>query len=424
LLESKFKLGPYKFFNYELDNGLKVCLGENKKSLSIAVNVLYDVGSSRERKGLTGFAHLFEHLMFEGSKNVPKGVFFDTIFASGGKLNGFTTQDYTSYYETVPKHLISQVLYMEADRMKNLSVNEENVLNQKKVVLEEKKQSYMNKPYGKIWLEIFDLAYENFAYKHSVIGEDEDINAAQLDDFKDFYNNYYVPNNASLAIIGAINASEMKELVYENFNDIEAVTLNKRDIFKEDIFDSVKKRTINDNFIKFPAFLLTFQSPGYYDYEDSIAIEILERILFGGKSSRITLKFEKKMPYIVQHSIFNSRRIGTSQFMCFVISNEKVSLNELVDLYLEEFYKIAKEGITEEELRIAKTKLKSQYINDLRQNLNVAMQVTHDIMYFNDILYSEKRIENLLNMSVNKIKELASKYFIDNRLSILECIPN
>ena len=424
ITENKLNVGTYKLYDLVLDNGLKVCIGENPNSLGIAFNIVYDVGSCREKKGLTGFAHLFEHLMFEGSLNVKKGEFFNKIFANGGKLNGFTTQDYTSYYENVPKFQIDEIIFMEADRMQNLSVNENNVMNQKKVVIEEKKQSYLNRPYGTVWLELFPLSYEDFAYSHTVIGEEEDILRASLTDVKDFYDTFYVPNNASIAIIGNLKYDEIIKLVDKHFGKIKKANIDEKRFVNEANRNEYKEKTITDNLIKFPAFIMSFHAPSYYNEEEAICFDIIEKIFYGGKSSRLYKKYEKENPYIVSQTVYNSRKFGTSLFNCMVINNGKISTEQLIESYKEDIYSIYKNGISDDEVEIAKAKLKSQYIFDLRQNLNVAMQVAYDNIFFNDILYSEKLIDKVMQITKEAVIECAKKYLTDGKLSLLKVEPS
>ena len=186
----------------KLDNGLRVILVPDHSAPVYAIDVAYSVGSRNERPGRTGFAHLFEHMMFQGSQNVGKGEHFIQVFNNGGGMNGTTNEDRTTYFEELPKNQLDLGLYLEADRMRALNINQANLDNQRNAVQEERRQGIDNQPYGRAQLDVDNLSYDNFAYKHSTIGSMTDLNAASIDDVKDFFRLYYAPNNAVLTLVG------------------------------------------------------------------------------------------------------------------------------------------------------------------------------------------------------------------------------
>ena len=190
------------FKDVKLKNGLRVLLVEDHNAPVVSVAITYDVGSRNERQGRTGFAHLFEHIMFTGSQNVGKNEYFYTIFSNGGTMNGTTNKERTIYYETMPSNQLDAALFLEADRMRTLAIVKENLDNQRNAVQEERRLGVDNVPYGKTGEKFQETMYDNFAYKHSVIGSMEDLNAASLQDVKDFFRVYYAPNNAALALVG------------------------------------------------------------------------------------------------------------------------------------------------------------------------------------------------------------------------------
>ena len=214
------KISPIKFSDTHLDNGLRVIVAEDHYAPIYAIAVCYSVGSKDERPGRTGFAHLFEHMMFKGSENVGPGEHFFLIFNNGGNMNGTTSNDRTVYYEELPKNQLDLGLFLESDRMRSLAITKENLENQRQAVKEERRQGLDNQAYGKSGERLEELAYDNFAYHHSVIGSMEDLDAASVDDVKDFFKTYYAPNNAVVSIVGDVDTKDVLARVQKYFGSI------------------------------------------------------------------------------------------------------------------------------------------------------------------------------------------------------------
>jgi zinc protease len=212
--------GHIDFQEYTLKNGLRVQLSEDHTAPVVAIHVTYDVGSRNERPGRTGFAHLFEHMMFKGSQNVGDGEHFYQVFTQGGSMNGTTSADRTVYFETMPAHQLELALFLEADRMRSLAITQENLDNQRNAVQEERRQSYDNQPYGRAFEAHLALMFDNFAYKHSTIGSMEDLNAATVKDVAEFFKMYYAPNNAVLTVVGDFKSADAKHLIEKYFGNI------------------------------------------------------------------------------------------------------------------------------------------------------------------------------------------------------------
>ena len=221
-MSETFRLPPLEIEYYRLSNGLRVVLNPDSSIPVVSVAVYYDVGSRNERDGRTGFAHLFEHMMFQGSENVPKAGHFQFIMKAGGTMNGTTSTERTNYYETLPADQLPLALWLESDRMRSLAVTQENLDNQREAVKEEKRLRYDNQPYGKIFDLISEMIYQNFANAHSTIGSMEHLDAATVEDVRDFFRIYYAPNNAVLAVSGAFDREDTKGLIEEYFGDIPA----------------------------------------------------------------------------------------------------------------------------------------------------------------------------------------------------------
>jgi zinc protease len=216
--------GEIDFESYRLDNGLHVILSPDPEATAVAVNLWYDVGSRNERPGRSGFAHLFEHLMFQGSENVGAGDHFQLVERAGGNLNASITEDRTNYFQTMPPERMNLALWLESDRLRSLQITEENMRREVEVVKEERRQGVDNSPYGTSVLQAgYYAAYDStscFPYAHSVIGSMEDLDAAQLEDVQDFFDVYYVPNNATLTVVGSFDAAEARQLIEEYFGGI------------------------------------------------------------------------------------------------------------------------------------------------------------------------------------------------------------
>src|SRR3954464_12067295 len=214
---------------YELKNGLRVILSQDNATPVVTVYMIYDVGSRSEEKGRTGFAHLFEHMMFEGSANAPKGVHFATIESNGGVMNGSTHPDFTDYYETLPSNKLATALWLESDRMRSLSINEENLKNQKEAVKQERRLSFDNQPYATAIVDVWPtLMFKNWQSSHSLIGSFEDLNASTVEDVAKFFKTHYAPDNAALVVVGDLQIPETKKLIETYFGDVPSQPKPKR----------------------------------------------------------------------------------------------------------------------------------------------------------------------------------------------------
>src|SRR5215212_8556784 len=219
-MPESFRLPPSEIDEYRLDNGLRVVLNPDESVPVVSCAVYYDVGSRNERPGRTGFAHLFEHMMFQGSENVPKAGHFQYIMKAGGTMNGTTSSERTNYYETLPANQLPLALWLESDRMRSLAVTQENLDNQREAVKEEKRLRYDNQPYGQVFDLLTSMVYKNFANAHSTIGSMEDLDAATVEDVQEFFRVYYAPNNAVLVLSGSFDVNEAKALIEKYFGTI------------------------------------------------------------------------------------------------------------------------------------------------------------------------------------------------------------
>src|ERR1035438_1371040 len=286
---------------YKLKNGLRVILSRDNAVPVVTVYMIYDVGARSEEKGRTGFAHLFEHMMFEGSANAPKGVHNKMVESNGGVFNGSTHPDFTDYYEVLPSNKLATALWLESDRMRNLSINEENLKNQKEAVKQERRLSFDNQPYNTAIVDVWPtLMFHNWQSSHSLIGSFEDLNSATLADVSKFFKTYYAPDNAALVIVGDIQNAEAKKLIETYFGDIPSQPIPKRPDLTEPADFKAVTQVQKDPLAQVAAVILGSpgpkrRSPDYY------ALHMIDAILTGGDSSRFKLDLVKGKESIISY---------------------------------------------------------------------------------------------------------------------------
>ncbi len=275
-----------KFTDTTLNNGLRVVISEDHVAPVLSVAVLYNVGSRDERAGRTGFAHLFEHMMFKGSANVGAGEHFYSVFSNGGTMNGTTNKERTLYYEEVPSNQLDMALFLEADRMRSLAIDTDNLDNQRHAVQEERRLRLDNQPYGRTSEAIDELAFDNPAYKHSVIGSMDDLNAASVDDVALFFKTYYAPNNATITIVGDVNATTTLERVRKYFDGIPSQPAPPPVDAAERPQTAERRQTIDDPLARLPRLDIGYHIPSSLSPDDE-AIDLLTDVLASGRSSRL-----------------------------------------------------------------------------------------------------------------------------------------
>jgi zinc protease len=369
----------------KLDNGLRVILVPDHSAPVYAIDVAYNVGSRNERPGRTGFAHLFEHMMFQGSQNIGKGEHFNLVFNNGGGMNGTTNEDRTTYFETLPKNQLDLGLFLEADRMRALNINQANLDNQRNAVQEERRQGIDNQPYGRAQLDVDNLSYDNFAYKHSTIGSMTDLNAASIDDVKDFFRLYYAPNNAVLTLVGDFDPDEALAQVKKYFGAIPAQPTPPSvaaDLLDEPHYGE-RREVIYDPLARLPEIDIAYHiapgnTPGNY------AAEQLAIILGQGESSRFYQHLVKDKQLASQVTVQTDRRIGTSQLYISANPRPGVKVEDLEKGINDEIAAVLKNGITPEELAKAKRELLIQFIERRRSSLRTAVLIGDYAVYFND----------------------------------------
>ncbi len=389
----------FKIESFTLKNGLRVYVNENHNSPTVAISLYYDVGSADEIKGKTGFAHLFEHMMFEGSKNLDKGEHFKYINKVGGTMNAFTTKEYTAYFELVPSHQLDLILWLEAERMKNLTVDKVNFENQLEVVKEEMRASYTNRPYGEITLAMADISHDNYNYQHSTIGSIEDLNSSNVEYAKEFFDKYYNPNNCILTIVGDLDSKTIKEKVEKYFLNIENKSAKKEKLKLIKIEKKENERTIEDRLAKLPAIGISFKAPNFTNDDFYVGLT-LETILFNDESSRLYRLLVKEKELAL--SIYGGQGDYKNDNLFYIYSIVKKSKEEeVLKEILAEIEKMKKEDVSDEELKKAKTRLKTDYIFKMQSNLSKSLNIGKNVLLLND--------ENAINTFLTKINKITKE---------------
>ncbi len=422
IMSDKFKLSPLALEQFSLKNGLRVVLNRDAAVPVAAIAVYYDVGSRNEKEGRTGFAHLFEHMMFQGSENVPKAGHFQCIMKAGGTMNGTTSSERTNYYETLPANQLPLGLWLESDRMRSLAVTQENLDNQREAVKEEKRLRYDNQPYGQIFDLINSMIYRNFANAHSTIGSMEHLDAATVDDVRDFFRIYYAPNNAVITISGAFDPLTAKELVEKYFANIPSQPQPPAINVKEPPEVAENYREWEDPLAPFPAFLMGWKIPPRRTTEFN-ALYLAGKLLYDGDSSRLYQKLVKGEESVIQLFGFTDERRGPSSIFIGAIPKPEEDLSRIRHLIMTEIEDVAAHGPTAEEMQ----KLHNQLINDTVRNrqssMNRAQQIAEFALYDGDPELINSELDELLAISPNTIRQGVSDYLDTENRALLDIVP-
>lgn len=405
-----------------LDNGLRVILVPDHTAPVYAINLAYNVGSRNERPGRTGFAHLFEHMMFEGSQNVGKGEHFILVLNNGGGMNGTTNEDRTVYFEELPKNQLDLGLYLESDRMRALNITQANLDNQRNAVQEERRQGIDNQPYGRADLDVDNLSYDNFAYKHSTIGSMTDLNAATVQDVADFFRIYYAPNNAVLTLVGDFDPDEALAKVKQYFGSIPRQPDPPTVDLSEDLHYGERRETIYDPLARLPQIDMAYHIAAG-NTPDNYAAQELAIILGQGQSSRFYQHLVKDKQLASQVSAFADARIGPSLLYLSANPRPGVKVEDLEKGINDEIRAVAKDGVTPEELRKAKTQLLRQFIERRRSSLFTAILIGQYTVYFHDPNLINTVLDKENAVSLDEANAAAKKYLVQDQRTVVTTLP-
>ena len=399
--------------HYWLENGLEVILVRDTTAPTVAVDIWYRVGSANDPVGKSGFAHLFEHMMFEGSPHIPNNGMDQLLEPVGGSSNAYVGTDYTAYYETVPSHQLPLALWIEADRMGGLDVTQENLDNQRAIVIEELQRSYDNRPYGTAVKALLTVPYSYEPYKRPTIGTIDDVNAAQIEDVIDFHRTYYVPNNATLVVAGDIDYDNARVLIEELFGPIprgddppglpEFVPVDQ---------EEAEFITIEDPFINIPALLVAYEIPPLV-HEDYPALNVLSRILSVGDSSRLAKRLVDTGKALQADAWIDGNR-GPGYFAFILLANMGVELAELEEASYEELQTIIDEGVPQEELDKVIARIRSGNILGLETALGLAESVQSANYYSGNPQAVFSGINRYEAVTSEDIQRVAREYLEDS----------
>ena len=420
--------GRIRLDTFSLANGLKVVFAPDHSTQVVAVNVWYNVGSRNEQAGRTGFAHLFEHMMFQGSNNVPKGAHMSLIEQAGGQLNGSTQDDRTNYWEVLPSNRYNMGLWLEADRMRSLSITPANFENQRETVKEERRMRFDNQPYVGAFLKGVTAPFDPtscFAYGHELIGSMDDLNSAKTEDVKAFFDMYYAPNNATLTLVGDFDPAEARTMVQQYFGSIprakEPPPVNCTAQFNA----GQRREAVTDPKATLPALLHIYLVPEY-KHQDHAVLELLATILGGGESSRMNraIAREAKAALATQVGLdVTGPHRGPSTFAALAIANQGVSPDSLDKLISAEIAKVVASGVTDEELSKAKNSRRASQIFGMQMALNTAEAIQSANMYLGSAEAVNTNIERYMKVTKDDIARVARQYLRPDNSTVILIKP-
>ena len=405
-----------------LPNGLRVILSEDHSTPIVHVQLWYHVGSKNERPGRTGFAHLFEHMMFKGSKNVEPDAHTSNIASIGGRSNAYTTEDETVFWETFPQHYLPMVLWMEADRMATLRIDEAAFRREREVVKEERRMRVENQPYGRLNEIIYDHAFVAHPYKHPTIGSMADLEAASIEDVREFHNTFYVPENAVIAIVGDFDMANTRNLVTQYFGRIpKAARPVPRDIPMEPV-QTREKRVVVEEAWPLPAVIVAYHVT-YDGHPDSYPLHITSKILSDGQSARIPreLIYNKAIAL----SAFGSGNITEDPNLFYAVAvlqpGQKPEAAE--QALIAEFEKLKREPVSSSELQRAKNQFARDYILGRETDQEKAMHLAHAAVIHNDVTTADGEFDIFTNVTVDDVQRVAKTYFNESNRLVLYILP-
>lgn len=408
------------FTEFDLDNGLHVILHEDHTTPIVTVSVMYHVGSKNEDPTRRGFAHFFEHLLFEGSENIERGEFSRHVEKAGGVLNANTTADRTYYYEVLPSNQLELGLWLESERMLHAKVDQKGVDTQREVVKEERRQRYENQPYGTILMEVLSRSYTNHPYRWPTIGFMEDLNAASEADYKDFYKRFYVPNNAVLVLAGDIDQQSARELVVRYFKDIPRGKEVLQPDVKEPDLKGERRDVVYDR-IQLPAVVLGFRIPPAGSKE-FYAVDMVNRLLSNGNSSRLNVALKDQQEKAIATGAFSLPFEQGGVAVMYAIANAGVGAEDLERGMLEEVRRIQQEGVPKEEFQKLMTQLEMELVQDRARVAGIASDLARCYMLLGDTRLVNTEIDRYLKLTPEDLKQAAITYFGPTRV-VLHYLP-
>ena len=405
-----------------LPNGLRVLIIEDHVAPVFSIAVNYNVGSRNERQGRTGFAHLFEHMMFKGSENVGQNEHPYLMFMNGGSMNGTTNKDRTVYYETLPSNQVELALFLEADRMKSLAITKENLDNQINAVQEERRSGVDNQPYGKVGDMLPELAYKNVAYGHSVIGSMADLSAATVQDVADFFKMYYAPNNAVIGIVGDVDTKTTLEKVKQYFGAIPRQP-NPPAVDKAEPPQTEEHRAnVDDALARLPRLDMAYHVPASSspDYD---ALTVLTTILSSGRSSRFYESIVRQQQLATSVNAFVGETRGPGLLTIIATPTPGKSVADVEAAIDAEFDKVKNGAIADWELEKARVAARRNYVASQGSSLQRAIVMSQNAMFYNDPDLLSKRQQRIEKVTAADVQRVAKQYLVKTNRTVIVTTP-
>lgn len=411
-----------EFEEYDLDNGMHVILHQDNSAPVVTTSVMYHVGAKDEDPARTGFAHFFEHLLFEGTENIPRGEWFKIVTSNGGSNNANTTDDRTYYYEVFPSNSVELGLWMESERLLHPVINQIGVDTQNEVVKEEKRLRVDNQPYGNILAEVKKRLFKVHPYKGTTIGEMEHLDAATLEEFQAFNKKYYVPNNAVLVVAGDIDKVAVKKMIQNYFGPIPRGEDIVRNLPKEELVTETIKGTAYDANIQIPAIIAAYRTPSFKD-KDAYVLDMISSYLSGGKSSILYKKMvdEQKQALAVQAVNISQEDYGV--YALFGLPLGEVSLETLLAEMDEEIVKIQTDLISERDYQKLQNQFENDFVSSNSSVEGIANSLARYYMLYGDVNLINNEIDIYRSITREDIRDVAKKYLNPNQRVVLEYLP-
>jgi zinc protease len=411
---------PYE--TARLPNGLTVVIAQQPEIPVVTVDVTYDVGSRVEPAGKTGFAHLFEHLMFEGSENVGKGEHFRLVAEAGGSMNGTTSEDRTNYFETLPVEWLDLGLFLESDRMRSLVLSQDKLDNQREAVKEEKRLRVDNQPYATSFEATDEVAYDAFAYKHPVIGSMADLDASSLDDARGFYDTYYAPGNALVCLVGDVDTQDALARVTRWFGEVPARGTPPPLLVEEPPPDGERRRSVVDPHAAVPGVHVIYKIGTRRD-PDLLALAYVEKILAGGESGRLWRRLVRDRELALSLSVSIDERRGPSLFRTFALARPGTTLARLETEIKDELRRIASEGPTAREMDRARRMISADAVRASQTTQSVAFLLSEYGLYDGNPGLWLDDLRLLLSLDAGAVRAAAERAFTPARCSVVTVLP-
>jgi len=411
-----------EFEEYTLENGLHIILHQDKSAPLVTTGVMYHVGAKDENPERTGFAHFFEHLLFEGTENIGRGEWDKITSRNGGQGNANTNDDRTYYYETFPSNNLELALWMESERMFHPVINQIGVDTQREVVKEEKRQSYDNRPYGQLLFAVKQNMFFNHPYRWMTIGSMEHLNAATLDEFRAFHDKFYVPNNAVLVVAGDFEKTQAKKWINDYFGSIPRGKDVIKTKYEEDPITTQKNTVFEDPNIQMPMLLNAYRTPSM-KARDSFALEMISSVLSGGKSSRLYKRLVDKEKTSLEVGSFNLSEEDYGIYFILGIPMTGKTTEDMQIIIDEEILKLQTELISQKDYEKLQNQFENQFISENSTVENIAHSLVTYYLLYKDVNLINSAIDIYRSISREELREVANKYLKPNQRLILDYVP-